>query len=141
MAANYNLITAAIQPRFRTRSSSSDDPYSPVGLLFQLPIALSLRPPSVIWIRKSRTWRVSDLVSASVSSATAVSLKTSCEHSDIRIPFGAQPAPFGTFELHYSLWCHTRGVSMLNYSEEASGRVGAGSSRLTTFTCTVAFIV
>ena len=49
----WRRITAAIQPRynrdsgrFRTFSSFSDDPYSPVGLLFQLPTSLSLRPLS-----------------------------------------------------------------------------------------------
>ena len=52
----WRLITAAIQPRFsggsprfRTCTTSSDDPYSPIGLLFsyQLPTSLSPRPLSV----------------------------------------------------------------------------------------------
>ena len=54
MAVNYSLITAAIQPRysrdsvrFRTCTSSPDDPFSPVRLLFQLPTSLGLsRPPA-----------------------------------------------------------------------------------------------
>ena len=49
-SGRYSRDTAAILPRFRTCTSSSDDPYSPIRLLFQLPTPLSLagRSPGLL---------------------------------------------------------------------------------------------
>ena len=50
-----DTVKKTIQPRFRKFTSSSDDPRSPLGLLFQLPTALSMRPLSVTSIPLPRT--------------------------------------------------------------------------------------
>ena len=62
-SSSQNVVTAWLQPRysrdsgrFRTCSSSPDDPFSPVGLLFQLPTSLNLRPLSVTFLETRKSF-------------------------------------------------------------------------------------